>query len=371
MTFGDFRITNQRHCVLQMLLMIIFPFASSFPLSYWTHNSWPAFIASRNHQPFGTALYYAKKKTKESSNAAAIHSKIQGEIQSLNNNGTSLDVNNPTQVFQAVFEEQQQEAMACLLQLVVTNKIPFSMTSDQKKMAGFILDCIRMEEGRPKTIIKEPPQQDPTQCDNTNHWKIGIQAYFDGAAGPKKNPNVGGTGVVLECCAWSTTSAAEEIFREKILIQEFLDKKVNTPHQAEYSGVILALEEAMKMITLLQQKCNINQEDDYHLAFVCRGNSHLVIQQMKGKRQCRSANVKPFYTKAQKLLQKIMGATATTDITFEHIPHRYNLIADGKSVETPNQNTSFALSKFSLFPSRFGQGSDQDSTKLDRRRKRG
>jgi ribonuclease HI len=117
--------------------------------------------------------------------------------------------------------------------------------------------------------------------------------YFDGCS--KGNPGKAGAGAVLYC-------NGEEIWSQSAFIGER-----NTNNEAEYGGLLLGLEKAVEM--------QIG-------SLMVRGDSMIVIQQMKGTFQCKSPNLQPLFRKAKQLAEQLDG------IAFEHVPRAMNQRAD-------------------------------------------
>ena len=99
--------------------------------------------------------------------------------------------------------------------------------------------------------------------------------FFDGAS--RGNPGMSGAG-------WLIVRG-----KEKVEGAEYLGKKTN--NQAEYTALIRGLEEIVKRKWTKEVKI--------------RGDSELIMKQLKGEYQVRSEKIKPLYKKTVKLLQKI------------------------------------------------------------------
>jgi len=116
---------------------------------------------------------------------------------------------------------------------------------------------------------------------------------FDGCS--KGNPGKAGAGAVIY-------KQSTEIWSSS----EFVGEK-QTNNYAEYMGLILGLEEAVK-----QNLPNL----------MIKGDSLLVIKQMQGVYQVNSANLLPLYKKAS-LLVKRLGV-----VEFQHVYRTENKRAD-------------------------------------------
>ena len=117
--------------------------------------------------------------------------------------------------------------------------------------------------------------------------------YFDGCS--KGNPGLGGAGAVLY-------KDGEELWGSSQLVGEKVTNNV-----AEYCGLIMGLQEVFTR--------NIK-------TVVVRGDSQLVIKQMKGEYKVKSSSLVEYYQQA-KLLEKYFDK-----IVFEHVYRDKNKRAD-------------------------------------------
>lgn len=121
--------------------------------------------------------------------------------------------------------------------------------------------------------------------------------FFDGCS--KGNPGRAGAGAVLY------DPQGAEVFAESVFAGHSA-----TNNEAEYTGLILGLNEALKRgITELQ---------------VC-GDSQLVVRQMQGKYRVKSPNLVPLHQCATNLASKF------SKIGFEHVYRDKNQRADALS----------------------------------------
>jgi ribonuclease HI len=120
-----------------------------------------------------------------------------------------------------------------------------------------------------------------------------ITLEFDG--GSRGNPGPAGIGVVLRA-ADSTPL---------VTIGQFLGRATN--NAAEYSALILGLRKAREL--------GARQ-------LMVRGDSELVIRQMKGEYRIRHPDLKPLYEQAQTLVREF------TSVRLEHCPRGRNALAD-------------------------------------------
>jgi ribonuclease HI len=128
---------------------------------------------------------------------------------------------------------------------------------------------------------------------------------FDG--GSRGNPGLSGCGAVIYF-------RGEEIWSNHL----FLGQK-QTNNYAEYSGIIMGLEYALKM----------NIKD-----LLVEGDSLLVINQLTNKYKCKSDNLLPLYTKAFALSKQF------ETIEFHHILRNQNKRADELSNNAMDYGTN-------------------------------
>jgi len=125
--------------------------------------------------------------------------------------------------------------------------------------------------------------------DDTKEYTL----FFDGCS--KGNPGISGAGACI-------CENEEEIWFQTMFVGDY-----ETNNVAEYSGLILGLEEVVRR--------NIKE-------IIVKGDSELVIKQMRGEYKVKSSHLRELYNKALKL-------SKTFDkITFIHILRGFNTRAD-------------------------------------------
>jgi ribonuclease HI len=122
--------------------------------------------------------------------------------------------------------------------------------------------------------------------------------YFDGCS--KGNPGRAGAGAVLY------DAQEVEVFAESV----FVGFRA-TNNEAEYTGLILGLTEALKR--------GITTE------LLVRGDSQLIVRQMQGKYKVNSHKLAPLHQRATNLVSKF------AKIEFEHVYRDKNQRADALS----------------------------------------
>ena len=120
-----------------------------------------------------------------------------------------------------------------------------------------------------------------------------IRLYFDGSA----KPTGCGAGV----------SMVDETTHTEIKSLSFPIVPLQTNNYAEYMGLVKGLEEALKMSVK---------------SITVRGDSLLVINQMKGVYKVKSDNLRPLYDQAMSLVKLF------DHITWEHVYRDQNKRAD-------------------------------------------
>jgi len=136
-----------------------------------------------------------------------------------------------------------------------------------------------------------------------------IQVYFDGLCQPY---NPGG----IACYAFVILTKKEHEQKQRqhyseygLAAEPFGDNSTN--NVAEYTGIVKALE-------WMLEKNNYNNNQK----IIIRGDSQLVINQIKGKYKVRAVKIIPLYQKVKSLLSKFK------DVRIEWIPRDNNKEAD-------------------------------------------
>lgn len=118
--------------------------------------------------------------------------------------------------------------------------------------------------------------------------------YFDGCS--KGNPGKSGAGAVIY-----------DIMNKEVWANAVFVGNASTNNEAEYTGLLVGLREAVRM----------GVSD-----LLVRGDSQLIIRQMKGEYKVKSASLKPMYSEALELSNSI------EKIEFEHVYREFNKRAD-------------------------------------------
>jgi ribonuclease HI len=145
-----------------------------------------------------------------------------------------------------------------------------------------------------EVLVPTKPEQINEQPTEDDQYVL----FFDGCA--KSNPGLAGSGAV--------------IYKNNVEIwgdSKFVGTN-ETNNVAEYMGLIFGLRKAVKL--------NIST---IHV----KGDSKLIIEQMKGHYKCKSDNLKDYHEKAKEIANKF------TKITYEHVYREFNKRADELSNE--------------------------------------
>jgi ribonuclease HI len=200
------------------------------------------------------------------------------------------------------------------------------------------------------TIPPHPPP--PTSRTTPHHYHI--QITFDG--GSRGNPGpIAGAGAVVtllqqqqqqESSTSPRTTVRTYHVRHYLGIDSIHPHRKVTSNQAEYNGIVTALRVAWNCIQQQQQQQRLLHDDDSVIVMVLdslfiQGDSQLVINQLNGTCECKSANLQKLYNLSQQLLTRLKKVNATTSsssssvppprITMEHIKRDRNKQADGTS----------------------------------------
>ena len=143
-----------------------------------------------------------------------------------------------------------------------------------------------------------------------------ISILFDGGA--RGNPGVAGAGAAITC--FGTT-----LHRKTIHVRHFVGVRA-TNNQAEYHGVIVGLAVALEQIQQQQKNSDIPPPT---IKLIVQGDSHLIIQQLRGEYQVKSKKLKPLYARAQQLLTQIQETTSCS-VVLEHVYRSDNKLADSE-----------------------------------------
>ena len=120
-----------------------------------------------------------------------------------------------------------------------------------------------------------------------------ITAYFDGGA--RSNPGPAGYGVYIVDDAGT------------VLAELHGSLGIATNNVAEYNGLLAALQWAI---------------DNNVTAITVKGDSLLIIEQMRGNYKVKNEGLKPLHMKARMLVMQI------GNVKFEHVPRELNKEAD-------------------------------------------
>ncbi len=134
-----------------------------------------------------------------------------------------------------------------------------------------------------------------------------ITIYTDGAA--RGNPGKAGAGAMIEITRYSLPVT-------RYSFKSYLG--VATNNQAEYRALIMALEEAIKII----QKTRLEAPE-----LLCYSDSKLMVSQMKGEYRVKNKDLQTLFLRAIQLTETLPR------VSFIHIPREKNKEADALANE--------------------------------------
>lgn len=146
---------------------------------------------------------------------------------------------------------------------------------------------------------------------------------FDG--GSRGNPGVSGAGAVVTIHGiWDSEQPPIAAFRSRSYhVRHYLGTNV-TSNEAEYHGLLAGLLVAKREAKRLGHALELTTTD-----LNVRGDSSLVIEQLKGSYKCKGEKLVPLFRKANRVLD-VFSSLAKCKLSFEHIYRDHNAKADGK-----------------------------------------
>jgi ribonuclease HI len=206
-----------------------------------------------------------------------------------------------------------------------------------------------VEQYRTSTATTTRPTDDE-QCAKrqkistaTVHHNLSIAIHFDG--GSRGNPGIGGAGAQVMLTEETTTRTSQStddnnvVVVKEILIHlsRFLGSQRITNNQAEYHGMLLALEEALVQVKAFAQQqqrsappATSSSSSSQGVTITIYGDSDLILQQMQGNYQVRSDKLVPLHRQANKVVAAIQKIVDKTQVRYEHVYRANNAVADGE-----------------------------------------
>jgi ribonuclease HI len=191
---------------------------------------------------------------------------------------------------------------------------------------------------RPSTTERHhvtEPAQKRTRISSNHNESLCFHITFDG--GSRGNPGISGAGAQIISTITTTTTIGPNHphkittshNRRKTDIRHYLGDFF-TNNQAEYQGLICALEYVLQA---LSRDYNVISECP-EVTMLVQGDSNLIIQQLKGNYDCKSAKLRPLYQRAKKLVRDITNHTSQKlKVTYEHVYRSSNKTADGTLIK--------------------------------------
>jgi len=169
-----------------------------------------------------------------------------------------------------------------------------------------------------------------------------VDLHFDG--GSRGNPGISGAGA----CVIATTENPSST--KKIRIRHFCGMKC-TNNVAEYNGLLQGLKgvhTATKEYVLQSQSTQKSKSHDKNAMKICiniRGDSNLIINQMKGLYKCKHENLIPIYKECCNIVASLTSLGKdhgfTVDIDFAHVYRHDNKVADFLANEAMDNKKSW------------------------------
>jgi ribonuclease HI len=176
-----------------------------------------------------------------------------------------------------------------------------------------------VDQGRPS---KRPRRE-------TTHT-ISIWIHFDG--GSRGNPGLGGAGaqvVVSKVTPNQSTPTSGKILH----VRKYLGKHGVTNNQAEYHGLLAGLEETLSQVQTFVTESGVNSGNApvFAAKIKVKGDSDLILQQVKGEYKVRSDKLVGLHKNVHKVVSQIKSL-ASVEIDYDHVFRAENAVADGKLV---------------------------------------
>lgn len=174
-----------------------------------------------------------------------------------------------------------------------------------------------LENGESHTASTRKKQK--VEHEHNSSKALLIKVHFDG--GSRGNPGLSGAGAFVQFFQGGNSV-------EIVKIRHFLGRHTN--NYAEYKGLICGLREICSIID--------NKARDYsNISITVKGDSNLIINQMKGLYQCKHKDLKPLYSECNEMMNSIekqcRQMAQQLDVSFEHVYRQDNKEADALANE--------------------------------------
>jgi ribonuclease HI len=154
--------------------------------------------------------------------------------------------------------------------------------------------------------------------------RVDIQIVFDG--GSRGNPaGVGGAGAVVTISGvWDSAEPPTAAFRSRSYhVRHYIGANVDS-NEAEYHGLLIGLLVAKREAKRLGQAMELTTTN-----LNVRGDSNLVIEQLKGSYRCKGKKLIPLFNQANQVLD-VFSSLGKCNVCLEHIYRDNNAKADGE-----------------------------------------
>jgi ribonuclease HI len=170
-------------------------------------------------------------------------------------------------------------------------------------------------------VISHSPQHSSSVPEKL---KVEIQILFDG--GSRGNPaGVGGAGAVVTVGGvWDSEDPPTAAFRSRSYhVRHFIGANISS-NEAEYHGLLIGLLAAKHETRRLGQAMELTT-----INLNVRGDSNLVIEQLKGSYRCKDKKFIPLFNQANQELDAL-SSLGKCNVCLEHIYRDNNAKADGE-----------------------------------------
>jgi len=174
-------------------------------------------------------------------------------------------------------------------------------------------------------------------------FDLEVALHFDG--GSRGNPGISGAGAIVQVLTPGNPSSTKEI-----RIRHFVGMKC-TNNVAEYNGLLQGLKGVLtateEYVSQSQSACKskCDGKNAVNIFIDIRGDSNLIINQMKGFYQCKHKNLIPIYKECCNIVESLTTIGKdhgfTVDIEFAHVYRHDNKVADCLANEAMDSKKSW------------------------------
>lgn len=176
-----------------------------------------------------------------------------------------------------------------------------------------------------------------------------ISIYFDG--GSRGNPGIAGAGA--EVTSWANVpepslpypfSVGSPWIVARSQIRHYCGSKL-TNNVAEYTGLLVGLQCAHSLAAAFFGAASPSSSSSARVVIRVRGDSNLIINQMKGTYTCKSPSLLVIFQRCRTTMEGIrrsaLGNGSSVDILFEHVYRESNKVADALANEAMDERRTW------------------------------